>query len=243
METSATFLGMWDQLMLYIALTCVAAGLLILLYYEYKVLQIKDYKEKYDFVNRNEIQFFWYVVVAFIVAIAIYCNSIATEKIVSDGMRWFFIRLFITASLGVIAYITCSSLVRIYYPRQLERRLARLRNTPRISPEGHIMRKVAESEEHHYLDGNHLRGMHLTDYDVWVDDQTGYTKIEKYPAYQHAEECSECGFYTMRIEAEEIEQVPTDSEQGVLLSHYKCIYCGHREQRKVPVSKVPLATV
>lgn len=243
METSSAFLDAWDQTLLYTSLACLAVGISTFIYYEIRVIGIHDFKHKYDYVNRNEIQYFWYVVVAFIAAIVAYSNSIATDRIVLDGIRWFYVRLFITAGLGVIAYIACSSLVRIYYPRQLEKRLTRLRNMPRTSAAGHPMRKIADAEEHHYLDDNHLRGMHLTDYDVWIDDHTGETKIEKYPAYQHAEECTECGFYTMRLQEEEIQQPPTENEQGLLVSHYECMYCGHREQHPVVVSKVPLFSV
>ena len=157
METASTFLGLWDQYMFVGAMACIAVGILILLYHELKVIQIKDYKEKYDYVNQKEIRYFWYSVIAFIAAAAIYANTIATEKIVSDGMRWFYVRLFITASFGVIAYIICYSMVRIYYPRQLEKRLMRLRNAPRVSPDGNTMRKLSESEEEHHLE-DVLRG-------------------------------------------------------------------------------------
>jgi hypothetical protein len=45
-------------------------------------------------------------------------------------MRWFYVRLFITASFGVIAYIIFYSLVRIYYPRQVEKRLGATAQSP-----------------------------------------------------------------------------------------------------------------
>ena len=240
METTSTFLGIWDQYMLVGSVACVVIGVLILLYHEFKVLQIKDYKEKYDYVNQHEIQYFWYAVIAFIVAAAVYANTVATGKILNDGMRWFYVRLFITAGFGVIAYFVFFSLVRIYYPRQLEKRLTRLRNTPRTSPDGNLMRKLRESEEEHHLEeAMRTEGaIHTIDYDIWIDDKSGFKKIEKYPAYQHAEECSECGYYTMKIDQEEIEQAPTANEQGVLLTHYQCSYCGHREQREITVAKL-----
>jgi hypothetical protein len=219
---------------------CVITGVLILLYHEFKVLQLKDFKEKYDYVNLNEIRHFWYSIIAFICAAAIYSNSIATDKILSEGIRWFYVRIFISASFAVIAYNAFYSLVRIYYPRQLEKRLTKLRNTPRISPSGNSMRKLSESEEEHHLEELHKsnQNIHSIDYDIWMDDKTGFKKIEKYPAYQHAEECSECGYFTMKIEAEEIEETPTMTDEGVLLKHYKCSYCGHREQREIIVAKL-----
>lgn len=240
METTPGFFSSWDQYMYIGTAVCVVMGVLILLYHEFKVLQLKDYKEKYDYVNLHEIRFFWYSIIAFIGAAAIYANSIATDKILSEGIRWFYVRIFITASFAVIAYNAFYSLVRIYYPRQLEKRLAKLRNTPRISPSGNSMRKLSESEEEHHLEElqKSNQKIHSIDYDIWLDDKTGFKKIEKYHAYQHAEECSECGYFTMKIEAEEIEEAPTMTDEGLLLKHYKCSYCGHREQQEVIVVKL-----
>ena len=102
------------------------------------------------------------------------------------------------------------------------------------------MRKLTEYEEEHHLEEfmKQEGKVHSIDYDIWLDDTTGFKKIEKYPAYQHAEECSECGFFTMKLEDEEIEQAPTPHEQGFLLKHYKCTYCGHREQHEIVVTKL-----
>jgi hypothetical protein len=240
METNSIFLSSWDQYMYIGAAACVVIGVLILLYHEFKVFQIKDYKEKYDYVNLHEVRYFWYAIMVFIIAAAFFANTIYTSKITTDGMRWFYVRLFITISFTVIAYFIFFSLVRIYYPRQLERRLTKLRNKPRVSPAGNPMRKLAESEEEHHLEGNmKMEGeVHSIDYDIWIDDKTGFKKIEKYNAYQHVEECSECGYFTMKIDREEIEKAPTTTEPGLLLKHYKCSYCNHREQREIEVARL-----
>ena len=240
METTSGFFSSWDQYMYIGAAVCVIIGVLILLYHEFKVLQLKDYKEKYDYVNLHEIRYFWYSIIAFIAAAAIYSNSIATDKILSEGIRWFYVRIFISASFAVIAYNAFYSLVRIYYPRQLEKRLVKLRNTPRLSPSGNSMRKLSESEEEHHLEEfqKSSQNIHSIDYDIWLDEKTGFKKIEKYPAYQHVEECSECGYFTMKLEEEEIEQAPTFDQQGLLLKHYECTYCNHREQQEVVIAKL-----
>lgn len=240
MDATSTFFSAWDQYMYIGAAVCLVVAVLILLYHEFKVLQLKDYKAKYDYVNLHEVRYFWYAVIAFIVAAAFYANTIATDKILNEGIRWFYVRVFIIACFAVIAYNTLSSLVRIYYPRVLEKRLSKIRNTPRISPTGNIMRKLSESEEEHHLEEQmKMEGkVHSIDYDIWLDDVSGYKKIEKYPAYQHVEECSECGFFTMKLEDEEIERAPTSNDQGLLLKHYKCTYCGHREQHEIVVTKL-----
>ncbi|HEY9005251.1 hypothetical protein [Ohtaekwangia sp.] len=240
METTSTFMAAWDQYMYIGGGVCVAIGVLILLYHEFKVFQVKDYKEKYDYVNLYEIRYFWYAVMAFILAGTFLANTIASHAIETNSMRWFYVRTFIVLGLTVIAYFLFFSLVKIYYPRFIERRLTRLRNTPRISPAGNIMRKLNDSEvQEHHLEGTRKGDdVHSVDYDVWIDEKTGFKKIEKYNAYEHAEECSECGYYTMKIDKEEIEEHPTPSSNGLLLKHFKCSYCGHREQHEVVIARL-----
>ncbi|HYG20041.1 MAG TPA: hypothetical protein VD816_13980 [Ohtaekwangia sp.] len=240
MEATSSFLDSWDQYMYIAAAGFVGVGILILLYHEFKVFQIKDYKEKYDYVNLHEIRYFWYAIMALIIAATFFANTIATGTIQHESMRWFYVRIFISVSFAVIAYFVFFSLVRIYYPRQLEKRLKKLRNTPRISPAGNPMRKLTESEEDHHLEAGMQKDeeVHAIDYDVWIDEKTGYKKIEKYRAHQHAEECSECGYYTMKIYREDIEQAPAHEETGLLLQHFKCSYCNHREQREIIIARL-----
>jgi hypothetical protein len=240
METSSTFLTSWNNYMYVGAAAFVAVAVLILLYHEFRVFQIKDYKEKYDYVNLHEVRYFWYAIIALILAAAFFANTLASGTIQHEGQRWFYVRLFITVSFSVIAYFVFFSLVRIYYPGKLEKRLNKLRNTPRISPAGNPMRKLSESEEDHHLEESQIADeeVHAVDYDVWIDEKTGFKKIEKYNAYQHAEECSECGYYTMKISREEIEEAPTVSETGLLLQHYKCSYCNHREAKEIVIAKL-----
>src|SRR5204862_5032569 len=137
-----------------------------------------------------------YAVMAFIFAAALFANTILTEQITSTarGMLFFYVRIFIVVSLTLIAYFTFYSMVRIYYPKYLEKRLNRLRNTPRISPAGNAMRKLSEEEEDIHLKADLIEeeaNVHSVDYDVWIDDQPGFKKIEKYNSYLHAEDSLE----------------------------------------------------
>ncbi len=235
MQTYSDFIVAWDRYMILGTYTCLSVAVLILLYHEVRILFIRDYKAKYDYVNLNEIRFFWYAVIALITAAAFYANSVGTRMVFSDVTIWFYVRIFMTASFAVIAYIIFYSLVRIYYPRFIEKRLSRLRHKPRISPSGNVMRKLREREEEAHLEPAFLREqreVHTVDYDVWLDEKTGYTKVEKYHAYQHAEECPECGFVTFRLRREEIVEEPSDDGPGLLVKHYRCSYCRHREARE-----------
>ncbi|MBS1681061.1 MAG: hypothetical protein JST48_05060 [Bacteroidetes bacterium] len=225
----------WNEYMTMGAAACVVIAILILLYHEFRVLKIKDYKQKYDYVNLHEIRYFWYAVLAVIVAAGFYANTLYTEKIATHGELWFYVRLFITISFVVIGYFVFYSMVRIYYPRYVEKRLVKLRNKPRVSPTGNLMRKLSEEEEDTHLDASQIAeeaNVHSVDYDVWIDDASGHKKIEKYESYLHAEQCPECNFFTFKITKEEVEVKPTQTEPGLLMKHYQCDYCNHREARE-----------
>lgn len=240
---STTFFAAWDQSMIYLAYASVGLAILILLYHEFRIFQIKNYKEKYDYVNLYEIRYFWYAVIALLIAIAFVGNTFGTETITASGeMMWFYVRIFMSVSFGLIAYFICFSMVRIYYPRSVEKRLNKLRNTPRTSSAGNLMRKLSEAEEDAHLEASQIAEesseVHSVDYDVWIDEKTGEKRVEKYFSYQHTEECTECGYFTMKIHHEDVDTAPTANETGILVKHYKCSYCGHREQRQVVLAKL-----
>lgn len=240
METTSTFLDVWDQYMYYGTLGCIAIGVLIILYHEFKIFQLKTHKEKYDYVNRHEVRYFWYAVIAFILAAACAINTVGDQLIIDQGPRWFFVRTFISLCFLVVSYFTFYSLVRIYYPKKLARRLNTLRNTPRLSPEGNEMRKLSEAEEDLHLENHQIEEekIQAVDYDVWIDEKTGYKKIEKYIVAEQSEECPECGYFTLMIRREEVGQSPTLTEPGYLIEHLECTYCHHREKREVAVSQL-----
>jgi hypothetical protein len=217
-------------------------GILILLYHEFKILMIKDYKEKYDYVNLHEIRYFWYAVVSFIAALVFYGNTIASEAVLDQTeLTWFYYRLFITIGLGVIIYFVFFSMVKIMYPRVVEKRLRKLRNKPRVSPDGNPMRKLSEEEEDARLDESQIAeeaNVHSVDYDVWIDEKTGHKRVEKYISSQHAVECPECGYYTFKIVREEVSVMPTTGQPGRLLKHFTCDYCNNREAREITIAKL-----
>jgi hypothetical protein len=210
------------------------------------LILIKDYKEKYDYVNLHEIRYFWYAVIALIGAAVLYMNSLASKIHFTNMTIWFYVRIFMTISFAIIAYFIFYSLVRIYYPRYVEKRLVKLRNKPRLSPNGNPMRKLREAEEEAHLEASQFaeqKEVHSVDYDVWLDEKTGFKKVEKYISFHHAIECSECGYVTMKITKEEIEESPTESSTGLLVKHYKCSYCGHREAKEVVIAALSENTV
>ena len=240
METNDQHFGAWNQYMSYGIIASIAIGTLVFLFYEFNVLRIKDNKEKYDYVNLHEIKYFWYAVICFLVAGAFAINTIGSKVILESGTKWFFVRVFISLSFIVVGYFLFHSLIRIYYPKKLAKRLSRYRNAPRYSASGNIMRRLTEEEEDIHMEKSMIKEeeIQIVDYDVWVDDKTGEKKIEKYILNYQASECPECGYYTMVMHSEEMGKAPTDAEGGYLIEHLECNYCGHKERRDVAVAKL-----
>jgi hypothetical protein len=239
MEHTPDFILTLDRYMIFASYLFAGIAVLILLYHEFRIFQIKDYKQKYDYVNLHEVSYFWYAVIALIIAVALYLNGIGSKMVFTSVTTWFYVRIFITVSFIVVTYFIFYSLVRIYYPRYVEKRLNKLRNTPRISSAGNIMRKLKEVEEEAHLEADQFaeqRDVRSVDYDVWLDEATGEKKIEKYISYHHAIECPECGYVTLKISREEIAEAPGVDNTGILVKHYKCTYCNHREAREVVVA-------
>ena len=243
MNISATnFFAYWDRLMRYGAFAAAAFAVILVVFYEFRSARIKDSKDKYDYINQHEIKYFWLAIVCLLLSLAMFVNSVGTQFLVEKSRLWFIVRLFLTVSFVIISYFLCFGMIRIYYPGNVEKRLRKLRDKPRISPSGNIMRKLSEEEEDAHLEPQQIRDeeVHSIDYDVWIDEKTGHTRIEKYYNYQHAERCPDCGYYTMKIEREEVEKAPTEKERGSLLQHFECSYCDHREIHSVKIAKLEI---
>jgi hypothetical protein len=242
MHYTEEFVIAWDFYMVVGAVAFAVLAVGTFLYHELKVMLLKEYKEKYDYVVVHEIQFFVYSVKLAVVAICFFANSVMTDWVMRKGWYWLLGRWLLMGGAAVLFYVILSNLIRIYYPRSLDKRLNRLRNTPRLSPAGNTMRKLTEEEEDAHLEADQIAeegsSTHSVDYDVWLDEKTGFKKVEKYFAYQHTEECQNCGYLTLKLLNEEINIKPTLNTPGELTKHYKCTFCNHRERRIVHLAKL-----
>ena len=240
MEITDSFLGPWNQIMFYGILASLVLGVFTLVAYEINILRIKDFKLKYDYVNLHEIRYFWYAMIFFLLAGGFAVNTVGTDILREMGTRWFYVRVFISLSLMVVAYFAINSLLSILYPKKIARRLHTLRTTPRISPDGNKMRRLTEEEEDVHMERSMIaeEEVQVVDYDVWLDEKTGIKKIEKYIIHDQSIECPECGFYTLVISSEEVAKNPTETDAGVIIEHLECKYCGHKQKREIAVSSL-----
>ncbi len=231
------YLETWNKWGRIIAYALAGIAVVILLYHFLSLLSKRDYKKRYDFINRYEINNLWYASVFLLFAIGIYINTLVSE----GELIWVLVRLFVTIMMGLIVGVIISNILKFYYPFYVEKRLKKLRYTPRISPKtGKPMKLLSEDEEDVYLDEGMQaeENVFSVDYDVWIDEETGYTKIEKYAGHLIAQQCPECNYQTLKVVKEEILESPTEEEEGELMKFYKCDYCGYKERKAFRIARL-----
>lgn len=231
------FLVTWNSWGRIVSLIAASLGILVALYYFLKLISIREYKKKYDFVNLNEINLLWISSLCLIVAGTIYVNTLVAKP----DLVWFIVRIFVSVMFALIVGVAVSNVLRVYYPSFIEKRLHRLRFTPRISPKtGKPMKLLSEEEEDVHLDEGMQAEENIfsVDYDVWIDEETGHTQIDKYAGHLHALACPECTYQTLKVAKEEIITSPTVETAGELLKFYKCGYCNHKEKKVFRVAKL-----
>lgn len=233
---SPNLLIAWNTYGQYLAYAIAGVGILILIGHYLKLLTTSDYKARYDYINMHEINLLWYGFLLVLTGAALYANTLWPDS----TWLWFFVRIFVTLMVAMIVGVIIQNVLKFYYPFFIEKRLKKLRYTPRVSPDGRKMKLLSEEEEDVYLD----EGMQAeedafsVDYDVWIDELSGYTKIEKYNGRLHALQCSECNYQTLKVDHEEIVQTASETEEGELMKYYVCGYCGHKERKSFKIARL-----
>src|SRR6188768_3812016 len=222
----------WNSTAQKIALIAWVTAVLIVLYHLVRLSTMNDAKSKYDYINRSEIKTLWIAAIILIAGCCFYANA----NIVELSALWLFVRLFTTFAMGMIVALIIQNLLKFYYPFFIEKRLKVLRYKPRVSPKtGKSMKLLSEDEEDAYLDEGMQaeENVFSIDYDVWKDEETGYVKIERYSGHLHALQCPECNYQTFKVVREEILKTPSVAEEGQLLKHFQCGYCGYKAKKTV----------
>jgi hypothetical protein len=238
MEESKAFVEAWHTIMLIGAISLIAIGIVIFLIYQFKVALVKSLKDKYDFVNANEIKWYKWVFIFFGIAAALAINLYGKDEIGGPGVS-FFVRLFFSLAGATLVIYIAQLVLDYYYPTRLNVKLRRLRYSPRTSSNGSKMKLLSEDEEDvHLNEGMQAEeNVFSIDYDVWVDEKTSEIKIEKYQGHLTSLQCHNCGFYTMRVQREEIIDTNEDGTPKELLKHYQCAYCKNVRATQFNVSK------
>lgn len=227
MDNAEAFLATWYTAMAVGAIVMITLAIIVYLVYKLLVSTKTDPKEKYDYINTQEIKWLKWVFIILGIAIAFSINLYGSEKYTGLGL-WFFVRVFISICAATLVAYVASLILDYYYPTRINYKLRKLRYSPRINPKtGNKMRLLSEDEEDVHLDEGMQaeENVFSIDYDVWMDEKTGDVKIEKYKGHLIALQCNNCGFYTMKVQKEEIVERNEDGSPRELLKHYKCSYC------------------
>jgi hypothetical protein len=238
--TSPTpFLLLFNDIVFISVFISAAMVAVIYLYYKMRVSLINDPKEKYDFINANEITWFKRVFFFIGLTLALIINLYGSEKVLTIGLL-FFVRAFFSIACATLVSYVAALILQYYYPTRLDFKLRKLRYTPRINPKnGRKMRLLREDEEDVHLNEGMQAEENIfsIDYDVWVDESTNDVKIEKYQGHLTALQCKNCGFYTMKVLKEEIVERNEDGSPKELVKHYQCSYCKNVRATQFTISK------
>lgn len=225
-ETELAFVAGWYNTMLVCGIVFLVVALLVWLVYQLKVSLIRTYKEKHDYINATEIKWMKWVFVFLGLAVASVINMYGRDEIGGPGLA-FFVRLFFSLAGATLIIYVASLILDYYYPTRVSMKLRKLRYTPRISKAGNKMKLLSEDEEDVHLNEGMQAEENIfsIDYDVWIDEKTEEVRIEKYQGHLISLQCNNCGFYTMRVQREEIVERAEDGSPKELLKHYQCSYC------------------
>lgn len=237
-EKYLELLATWQEIVFVLVFVALGFAILNYLLFKVKFASQKTSKEKFDLASEREtkVLFRTHLFIAF--AIFLFANTLSYETMKLNA-TWFLIRFFVSFSVGFLWGYIAQLVLKFYYPGKLEKKLKKLRYTPRVNPEnGRKMKLLSEEEEDAYLDEGMQaeENVFSVDYDVWIDPSTGYTKIEKYKGHLSALECDRCGFQTLRLQKEEVVKEATDTEDGELFKEYKCSYCNRIKRKNVVLS-------
>lgn len=238
-EMYLRFLDVWNNVMYVGAVILFVAAVLVYIFHQIRLASLKDLKQKYDYLSQNDVKMQMRTIWLFALAILFILNTVY-KPTMEIHYVWFIVRFFITFCVSTLIVYISYLLYKYSYPARLDKKLKELRYKPRVSSKGNKMRLLSEEEEDVHLD----EGMQAeedvfsVDYDVWVDEETGEVKIEKYAGALEASKCNTCGFYTMKLKHEEIIEPATATSEGEMIQHWSCSYCGAKRTKPIKIARL-----
>lgn len=215
----------------------------IVLFYLIGYVSGKKRTSLYQYVSEKEINTLKGAILFVSLAIVFYSNSLLTYAVKTANYFELGTQVFASFMVGTIFFFIVKTVLDVYYPSILEKRLTRIRFKKINHPiTGNPMTLLNEDEEDVHLTEEMIEHENIFayDYDVWIDEATNEKIIEKYDVHHTHRICGECKFRTLKEKKEEIIKKPTGTIEGMLLKFYECSYCGHKEKYEVKVA--PLDT-
>lgn len=228
----------WQDTVFKVGLAFLALGALILLWYALTSKLKSGSTAKYAYVAKYELKYFEYASLFFAFAIGLVMfGSLAKQFIGHEQYLVYFVGLVSFALAFAIGY-GVEQYFRVYYPFFLEKKLKNIRFHPRKSPDGKPMKLLREHEEDAHMTKQMIEEEEAFtwDYDVWLEEESGFKVIERYEGHLSNLVCPRCEFRTLKDYKEEVLEKPGTQTNGRLRKHYRCSYCGHEEMKDVDIA-------
>jgi len=229
------FIDHWHQITHIWSIIAIAVSALVLMYYFLVLTSCKTLTEKYEFINTSEIKLFWYAGLSASISFALFLNALIVRVHGTSSNIELIAKVFVSMIIGLVLAYSINKYLYGYYPNQLAKRLHGLRFAPRYNPASNIkMRMLTEEEEDVHLTQEMIENEHIyaNEYDVWLDEETGYKIIEKYPGDLSRVICENCNYRTAKLYKEETEKEPTGTHEGLFVKSYRCSHCEHVQRKE-----------
>ncbi|MFY0653225.1 MAG: hypothetical protein JXQ96_14380 [Cyclobacteriaceae bacterium] len=233
------FVVKWHEMVEVIAAVFLFIAISIVLFYLIGLVLGKNRSKKYQYVSSKEISSLQGALLFTSLALAFYVNSLLTYAVKTANNTELTVQVLSSFVVGGIFWFVFKTIINIYYPSVLEKRLTNIRFKEFHHPEtGNKMRLLNEDEEDVHLTEEMIKheNVFAYDYDVWLDEGTEEKIIEKYDVHHTFRVCGECKFRTLKEQKEEILIKPTKNTEGKIVQHFECSFCGHKEHHDVTVA-------
>jgi len=228
------FIDHWYQIAIIWSQIALGLALVFIFYYLLLSTTKGTLVKKHQFISSHEIRYFWYVSISLVFSLTIFLNAQLVR--VSTGSELVLaIKTLVSIGLGFMIGYVIHIYLHVYYPARLEKRLSALRFKPRVNPTtGKEMRLLTEDEEDVHLTKDMIEHEIASsyEYDVWLDEETGFKIIETYEGTLHMLICEHCDYRTSKEYKHDLVKEPTGTEPGKMVKYYKCSYCDHQQTKE-----------
>jgi len=224
------FIDHWHQITHIWSIVGISVAAIILMYYLLVLTSNNTLTKKYEFINSNEIRLFWYAGLSASISFGLFINALMVRAHSTQSDAELTFKVFVAMIIGFAIAYSINKYLYGYYPTRLAKKLHELRFTPRHNPaNNNKMRMLTEEEEDEHLTEEMIEheNIYANEYDVWLDEETGYKIIEKYPGDLSRVICKNCNYRTAKLYKEEAEKEPTGTHEGLYVKSYRCSHCNH----------------
>ncbi len=233
------FSNYWQEIVLRIGLGGWMLSAFIILWYSLLAFAKQGSTARYAYVAKNELVYFQSSGLIFAISAGLVFFAFMGSQFVRPTIFMLTFAGFVSVGIAYMFGYALNQYFRVYYPFFLEKKLRNIRFKTHISPEtGRPLKLLREHEEDvHLTDEMIAEEEEFTfDYDVWLDEETGYKVIERYEGHLHAVVCPKCEFRTMKDYNEKVISEPTENKNGKLRKYFRCSYCDHEEIQDVEIA-------